>query len=471
MDLPYETVQDMCSSACKLRLFGVYKANRLILQNQREVMAMNDELKKNEVSYSIKLNEAMEEIDLLKRNLLERNVEINLLSERLLLAQFESTKLQTKLDKWTVASMKMNELASKQRGARVKDGVGYDTEVQTVFPPPFTVCYSPTPKPHPKNDLFEQETNSLHAGLEGVNIAEVRDDYDSSTGMGYSKMGTDSQANDCSVPVVSNPVTVVFTNLFDKFKAGEIPIFEPVKNVKKEIVQESPNHQAPITSTHPIPINQDPLEGAVLSEEWTSSDDEPKKKRSQENSKTKTSSETIKIQIPPKSESRRIRISLPDVKQVNSSSKAQQPKSPSPSFISQNLKRTKKRPKLYQQPKSRPLKLHHNHSTAKSRVSTGKSKEMYVFYSDSDSHMSSCDKEICMDRVPAFKNKKTGLKTHCFRCGKADHAVKQCPDFVQQGVNNSSFSNRLNRFVNNHFPVSFSLFKPKPNKAWVPVTN
>jgi len=60
--------------------------------------------------------------------------------------------------------MKMNEVASKPRDAKVKDGVGYDTEVQTVFPPPFTVCYSPTPKPHPKNDLFEQKSNSLHAG-------------------------------------------------------------------------------------------------------------------------------------------------------------------------------------------------------------------------------------------------------------------------------------------------------------------
>ncbi|KAK1424496.1 hypothetical protein QVD17_19826 [Tagetes erecta] len=260
MRLPYETVQDMCSSACRVRLFGVYKANRLLLTNQAELTTINTELKKNEVSFSIKLNEALAEIDLLKRNLFERNIEINLLSERLILAQFESTKLQTKLDKWSIASVKMNELASKQRGARVKDGVGYDTDAQTVFPPPFTLCYSPTPKPHPKNDLFEQESNSLHAGLEEVNLKEVRDDYDSSIGMGYSKTGTDSQANDCPVPIVSNLVTVVTSNFFDKFKACEIPTFEPVRSEKEEIIQESSHHQAATTSTHSILINQDPLE-------------------------------------------------------------------------------------------------------------------------------------------------------------------------------------------------------------------
>jgi len=84
MGLPYETVQDMCSSTCRVRLFGVYKANRLLLTNQAELTTINTELKKNEVSFSIKLNEALAEIDLLKRNLYERNVELNLLSERLM---------------------------------------------------------------------------------------------------------------------------------------------------------------------------------------------------------------------------------------------------------------------------------------------------------------------------------------------------------------------------------------------------
>jgi len=71
MGLPYEIVQNMCSSACRVRLFGVYKANKLLLTNQAELTTLNTELKKNEVSYSIKLNEALAEIDLLKRNLYE----------------------------------------------------------------------------------------------------------------------------------------------------------------------------------------------------------------------------------------------------------------------------------------------------------------------------------------------------------------------------------------------------------------
>ncbi|KAK1431826.1 hypothetical protein QVD17_08527 [Tagetes erecta] len=389
MGLPYEVIQDMCSSACKIRLFGVYKANKMLLTNQAELTTINTKLKKNEVSFSIKINEALAEIDLLKRNLYERNVKLNLLSERLILSQFESTKLQTKLDKWTVASMNMNELASKQREARVKDGVGYDTEVQTVFPPPFTVCHSPTPKPHPKNDLFEQESNSLHAGLEGVNLKEVRDDYDSLTGMGYSQTGTDSQANDCSIPVVSNPVTVASTNFFDKFKVGEIPIFEPVKNVKEEIVQELPNHQAPITSTHPIPINQDPLEVEVLIEDWTSSDDESMTKESLGDSKIKMLSTTVKSEMIPKPESRQIRISLPATKQV---SHPQKKKSSHLSIISQVCKRLEKK----------QVKISSNIQKSKRQKAP----------------LPSAPHEPLKHQKP-FKA--------CFKCGKGDHVIKKCP--------------------------------------------
>jgi len=63
MGLPYEVIQDMCSSACRVRLFAVYKANRLLLTNQAELTTTNSDLKKNEANYYVKLNEALQEID------------------------------------------------------------------------------------------------------------------------------------------------------------------------------------------------------------------------------------------------------------------------------------------------------------------------------------------------------------------------------------------------------------------------
>jgi len=77
MSLPYEVIQDMCSSACRVRLFAIYKANRLLLTNQAELTTINSDLKKNEVNYYVKLNEALQEIDHLNRKLLEKNVEVN----------------------------------------------------------------------------------------------------------------------------------------------------------------------------------------------------------------------------------------------------------------------------------------------------------------------------------------------------------------------------------------------------------
>jgi len=44
MDLPYGTVQDMCSSGCRTRLFGIYKANRLLIENEKYLTQVNKEL-------------------------------------------------------------------------------------------------------------------------------------------------------------------------------------------------------------------------------------------------------------------------------------------------------------------------------------------------------------------------------------------------------------------------------------------
>jgi len=44
MDLPYKKVQDMCSSDCRTRLFYIYKANRLLHENEKYLTQVNNEL-------------------------------------------------------------------------------------------------------------------------------------------------------------------------------------------------------------------------------------------------------------------------------------------------------------------------------------------------------------------------------------------------------------------------------------------
>jgi len=49
--LPYEIVEEMCSSACKIRLIGIYKANKLLMTNENELKKTNRELKENESKF------------------------------------------------------------------------------------------------------------------------------------------------------------------------------------------------------------------------------------------------------------------------------------------------------------------------------------------------------------------------------------------------------------------------------------
>jgi len=68
------------------------------------------------------------------------------------------------------------------------------------------------------------------------------------------------------------------------------------------------------------------------------------------------------------------------------------------------------------------------------------------------------------------KVSKSGLKSHCFKCGKVDHAVKQCPELAGNSSNNRSFGKRLNSFVNNFFNKSLTAQRPKYTKAWVSIS-
>jgi len=93
MGLPYEIVEDICSSACKIRLMGIYKSNRLLMTNENKLKKTNKELKENESKYFVKLREALKENEHLRRTFLEKNCEINLI-EQVTLAEFETRKLQ-----------------------------------------------------------------------------------------------------------------------------------------------------------------------------------------------------------------------------------------------------------------------------------------------------------------------------------------------------------------------------------------
>jgi len=178
--LPYETVEDMCSSACKIRLIGIYKANRLLMTNENELKKTSRELKENESKNFVKLREALKENEHLKRSLLEKNCEINYLTEQVALAEFETRKVKNKLEQWSISSMKREDLCKKQRGARIKTGLGYKNDAQ-VYPPPSTFCYSPTPTPRSSNELIQEiiknDTNSLISGLGDAEITDVREDY------------------------------------------------------------------------------------------------------------------------------------------------------------------------------------------------------------------------------------------------------------------------------------------------------
>jgi len=165
--------------------------------------------------------------------------------------------------------MKREELKCRQRGARIKSGIGYN-EVSHVYPPPSTFCYSPIPKPHPTNDLIPENTNNLFAGLEGINHQEVREDYGygASTGLGCSSSSISSNSkkssldmsvnldvlsndlsssnikpsvlntnsfisalNDCNGDVsVVKPIDALHDkNCFEKFVSTPIPTFVPIR--------------------------------------------------------------------------------------------------------------------------------------------------------------------------------------------------------------------------------------------------
>ncbi|KAK1406656.1 hypothetical protein QVD17_42154 [Tagetes erecta] len=409
MELPYETVQDMCSSDCRTRLFGISEANKLLIENEKYLTQVNKELKLNESKYFVKLREALKENEHLKTNLLKSNVEVNMLTERVALAEFETSKLQTKLEKWTISGMKLEDLIKSQRGARIKTGLGHEDKA-FVYPPPSTYCYSPTPTPHPTNELIheiiQKDTDSLYAGLKNVNLKEVRDDYESPTGIGYSKLDVVSQTNDCSVSSVSKSVQSVSSNFFDKFKAGEIPTFEPVLIAKEEIKSDSRNHQA---------INQDPLEAEVLIEDWTSSDDESKTKESLGDSKIKMSSATVKSEMLPKPESSQIRISFPAARQVSRPSKAQKKKSSPLSIISQVCKRLEnKQVKISSPIQQSKTKIKQPPTTRQKRPKASQ-------------QVASSSKKTPPPTAPHEPIKHQKPFKACFKCGKGDRVLKKCP--------------------------------------------
>ncbi|KAK1406522.1 hypothetical protein QVD17_41920 [Tagetes erecta] len=96
--------------------------------------------------------------------------------------------------------------------------------------------------------------------------------------------------------------------------------------------------------------------------------------------------------------------------------------------------------------------LNHTHVTGnEASTSKGKTKEMYVSFTDSDSNISECDEEIFIDSTPTVIQGKKSFKSRCFRCGKETHVVKNYPELARKSVNNSRFTNRFNRKPINSF--------------------
>ncbi|KAK1429686.1 hypothetical protein QVD17_11901 [Tagetes erecta] len=347
--LPYEIVEDMCSSACKIHLIGIYKANRLLMTNENELKKTNKELKENESKFFVKLREALKENEHLKRSLLEKNCEINCLTEQVTLAEFETRKVKNKLEQWTISIMKREDLCKKQRGARIKTG-------------------------------------SI-AGLSGVNLTEVREEYayGGSSGLGC------SGSSSCSS--FDSKKSVEDNSLINFFSSH-------VLNSDNSMC----NSNLGCSTSNICHLNDDVIENVCGNDRVELSGHV-----SESQTKTNCFQKFFSHQIPSFTP---VRISKPKDKES--------------SFSSMNLK-------------SEPDKV---------KVTTGKSKEPYDSYSDCNSQLSDCDEEIGIDRIPVSKFSKVGLKSHYFKCGNDDHTVKQCPEQVENSSKHRSLGRRLNIFVN-----------------------
>jgi len=413
--LPYDVIEDMCSSACKIRLIGIYKANKLLMSNENELKRTIKELKLSESKYFVKLREALKENEHLKRTLLEKNCELNYLTEQVTLAEFEARKLKNKLQQWTISGMKREELCKKQRGARVKTGLGFSNNETYAYPPPSTFCYSPTPIPHPSNELIQEimqnDTDSSIAGLSEVNLKEVREEYayGGSVGLGC------SVSSDCS-------------SSDSKKSFEDICLVNPVCSNVTYSDNFMFNSNLGCSTSNPNVLNDDDL----INNGCVNDKDKLSGQVSESQTKTNCFQKFFTHQIPSFTP---VKISKPKEKE---------------STFSYILK-----------PKS---------ETDKVTVKTVRSKELYDSYSDCNSQLSECDEEIEIDKVPVNKISKIGLKSHCFKCGDTGHTVKQCSKLIQNSSKQKSFGKRLNSFVNNFFCNSSSAAPPKYTKAWVPVS-
>jgi len=352
----------------------------------------------------------------LTRSLLEKNCEINYLTEQVTLAEFETRKVKNKLEQWTISSMKREELCKKQRGARIKTGLGYKNDAQ-VYPPPSTFCYSPTPIPHPSNELIQEiihnDTNISIAGLSGIYLKEVREDYAYG---GSSGLGCSSSSNCLN----SDSKKSVEDNSLIRFFFGHVLHSD-------NFIYNS--NLGCSTSNNDL-LNDDVIEDVCVNDK-----DELLGHVSESQTKTNCFQKFFSHQIPSFTP---VRISKPKDKESSFSSMNHIDKSKSES--------------------------------EKAKVTAGKSKEPYDSYSDCNSQLSDCDEEIEIDRIPVSKVSKVGLKSHYFKCGNDDHTIKQCPKLVANSSGQKSLGRRLNTFVNNFFCKSSSVQRPKYTKAWVPIS-
>jgi len=296
-------------------------------------------------------------------------------------------------------------------GARIKTGLGHKKDAQ-VYPPPSTFCYSPTPTPHPSNELIHEiiknDTNSSLAGLSGINLKEVREEYAYGGSMG---LGCSSSSS-CS-------------NFVSKKSCEDNSLINLVSSNVLNSDNLVCNSNLGCSTSNIDQLNDDLFENACVND-----NDKLSGHVSESQPKSNCFQKFFSHQIP---SSTPVRISKPKDKESSLSSVS----------------------------KLEPDKV---------RVTTGKSKEPYDSYSDCTSQFSDCDEEIEIDRIPMSKVSRSGLKSHCFKCGNDGHVVKQCPNLDSNCSKHKSLGKRLNTFVNNFFCTSSSVQRPKCTKTWVPIS-
>ncbi|KAD2805042.1 hypothetical protein E3N88_38419 [Mikania micrantha] len=141
-----EVYENICSDLCVCKVTRYREANQFLLIENEQFKRLNQEFKKNEFVFKTKINALEANNQDLKILILKKDMFIKNVSEKLEKAQSDLLKSQLTIDRWNVASTKLDECLSQQRSVKSKSGLGF-TEICP------SDNYAEMPKFHPANDL------------------------------------------------------------------------------------------------------------------------------------------------------------------------------------------------------------------------------------------------------------------------------------------------------------------------------